>query len=303
MKRTLPIIILTLLTMTGCRYSFEIDDIGYESRLCVRSFVCADSSASVTVHRAIPITDASNTDTSRISPMFSLKCNGSEVEGSQSDIDRGGVQYNMEAFEPGDILELSVEDEGMDRVTASTVIPDFFPECTTEFSTLDQWNRSVSIKYEDNPESDDFYGAVVMSTTTNVETGHEWSGSYHPVGGYDSINIDYSAYSPIVTQLDGEHLFIWKDTDEEDNEYEIKYILDGMFGEKYRKFIYLKLFKMSEEMYRTLCAWYDQDYNIFTYIGFFSPSACYTNINNGVGYFGSYSIRYTEPVEITNEIK
>ena len=77
--------------------------------------------------------------------MFSLKCNGSEVEGSLSNIDRGGVQYNMEAFEPGDILELSVEDEGMDRVTASTVIPDFFPECTTEFSTLDQWNRSVSI--------------------------------------------------------------------------------------------------------------------------------------------------------------
>ena len=45
----------------------------------------------------------------------------------------------------------------------------------------------------------------------------------------------------------------------------------------------------------------DQDYNIFTYIGFFSPSACYTNINNGVGYFGSCSVRYTEPVEITNE--
>ena len=76
-----------------------------------------------------------------------------------------------------------------------------------------------------------------------------------------------------------------------------------MFGKNYRKFIYLKLFKLSEEMYRTLCAWYDQDYNIFTYIGFFSPSACYTNINNGVGYFGSYSVRYTEPVEITNEIR
>lgn len=295
-------IILTLLTMTGCRYSFEIDDIGYESRLCVRSFVCADSSASVTVHRAIPITDAANTDTSRIYPMFSLKCNGVEVEASPSDIDKGGVKYNMEVFESGDLLELSVKEEGMERVTASTVIPGFFPECTTEFSTLDQWNRSVSIKYEDNPETDDFYGAVVMSTTTNAETGYEWSGSYRPVGGYDSINIDYSAYSPVVTQLDGEHLFIWKDTDEEDNEYEIKYVLDGMFGENYRKFIYLKLFKLSEEMYRTLYAWYDQDFNLFTYVGFFSPSACYTNINNGVGYFGSYSVRCTEPVEITNEI-
>lgn len=295
-------IILTLLTMTGCRYSFEIDDIGYESRLCVRSFVCADSSASVTVHRAIPITDAANTDTSRISPMFSLKCNGVEVEASPSDIDKGGVKYNMEVFESGDLLELIVEDEGMERVTASTVIPDFFPECTTEFSTLDQWNRSVSIKYEDNPETDDFYGAVVMSTTTNAETGYEWSGSYQPVGGYDSINIDYSAYSPVVTQLNGEYMFIWKDSDEEDNEYEIKYIHNGMYGEIYKNLTYMKLFKLSEEMYRTLCSWYDQDYNIFTYIGFFSPSACYTNINNGVGYFGSYSVRYTEPVEITNEI-
>ena len=289
--------------MTGCRYSFEIDDIGYESRLCVRSFVCADSSASVTVHRAIPITDAANTDTSRISPMFSLKCNGAEVEESPSDIDKGGVKYNMEAFKSGDLLELSVKEEGMERVTASTVIPDFFPECTTEFSTLDQWNRSVSIKYEDDPETEDFYGAIVMTSTTNTETGLTWSGSETPASGHDNLNIDYNAYSPVVTQLDGEYLFIWKDSDEEDNEYEIKYDLDGMFGKKYRKFIYLKLFKLSEEMYRTLCAWYDQDYNIFTYIGFFSPSACYTNINNGVGYFGSYSVRCTEPVEITNDIK
>lgn len=301
MKRTLPIIIITLLMMTGCRYSFELSDIGLEPRLCVRSFVCADSSVIVTVHRAIPITDAANTDTSRISPMFSLKCNGSEVEESQSDIDRGGVQYNMEAFKPGDLLELSVEEEGMKRVTASTVIPDLFPDCTTEFYKYDQWNRGALIKYEDNPETEDFYGAIVMTSTTNTETGLTWSESKRPIRGHDNLNIDYNAYSPVVTQLDGEYLFIWKDSDEEDNEYEIKYDLDGMFGKKYRKFIYLKLFKLSEEMYRTLCAWYDQDYNIFTYIGFFSPSACYTNINNGVGYFGSCSVRYTEPVEITNE--
>ena len=296
-------IILTLLMMTGCRYSFEIDDIGLEPRLCVRSFVCADSSATITVHRAIPITDAANTDTSRISPVFSLKCNGVEVEASQSDIDKGGIKYNMAAFKSGDLLELSVEEEGMERVTASTVIPDFFPECTTEFYEYDQWKRGVLIKYEDNPETEDFYGAVVMSKVTNIETGHSWSGSELPTGGFDNLNIDYSAYSPVVTQLDGEYIFVWKDSDEEDNEYEIQYSLSGFFGEQYQNFIYLKLFKLSEEMYRTLYAWYDYDYNIFTYIGFYSPSACYTNINNGVGYFGSYSVRHTEPVEITVEIK
>lgn len=65
--------------------------------------------------------------------------------------------------------------------------------------------------------------------------------------------------------MDGNYLFIWKDVDEEDNEYEVSYMDPGL-PDFYRKSVYLRLFKLSEETYKTLYADYEQHYDEFAYL-------------------------------------
>ncbi|MBQ7811369.1 MAG: DUF4249 family protein [Bacteroidales bacterium] len=294
---------LVLLVLSGCRYSFEIYDIGLEPTLCIRSFICADSTASITVHKAVPVTHAAFLDTAIVSPSLSLTCNGEAVAASVTKSGKGNRIFGSQAFKPGDTIEISMETEDVERVSAVTTVPGLFPECTTEFYTDADGEKAVRVSYKDDPETEDFYGICVMYEAEAKEDAEIISGKTHtedawPLGYVDHLTLDNSKKAPAVSNMmDGNYLFIWKDVDEEDNEYEVSYMDPGL-SDFYRKSVYLRLFKLSEETYKTLYADYEQHYDEFAYLGFDSPSFSYTNINNGVGYFGAYSVRETEPVTI-----
>lgn len=301
MKKIL-IIFGVILTITSCRYSFEIEKIGLETELCVRSMVCADSTVNILLHKAVPITDIEKMDTSIISPILTLKCNGDEIETTVSCAENGGRRFTTDAFKAGDRLEIIAGAEGVETVMASTVIPEEFPPYEIhDFGILPSNNSTdeqrAILSYNDNPETDDFYGVsveILLGYHYSNSTEIFWSSStVYPGEGYDNLELDPNAYSPTIGEIEGKKVYIWKDI-EADGGYEIRFKSSHgnvRIVEKRTRFC---LYKFSEELYKTLKADFEAGYNPMFYIGFATPSFTYTNIDGGLGYFGAYSKTYSD---------
>lgn len=270
------------MTLSGCRYSFDIKDSGLEPRICVMSYICSGAEAGIEVYKTVPIYEAGNADMALISPSYSLKCNGKEVEMSSDVVPNDGLMLSSPAFKTGDILELTVGAEGLETVTARTTVPGCFPGFTQTYGFDEDGNRSIIIRYEE--ESEGYYGANVEYRIEG-KNGFVYEGFAFPIEGYDDLSIDSNAYSPIVTYINDKHIFVWDD--EADGKYEIKF-RDNNLTKGVRKYR-LHLYRLSEEMYRKLNAEYDADCNPFAGLGFSSPSFTYSNVDNGAGWFCAYS--------------
>lgn len=276
------ILLLTLPLLSGCRYSFEINDSGLEPRICVMSYICSGEEAGIEIYKTVPVYATGNADMTLVSPSYSLKCNGEEVDISSAEVPNDGLILNSPAFKAGDVLELTVGAEGLETVTASTTVPGNFPEFTQTYGLDEDGNRSIIIEYM--KETGSYYGANVEYRIEG-ENGFVYEGFALPIEGYDEISIDNNAYSPVVTYINDKHIFVWDD--EADGKYEIKF-RDNTISKGVRKYR-LHLYKLSEEMYRKLNAEYDADSNPFAGLGLSSPSFTYSNIDNGAGWFCAYS--------------
>lgn len=276
------ILLLTLPLLSGCRYSFDINDSGLEPRICVMSYICSGEEAGIEIYKTVPVYATGNADMALVSPSYSLKCNDEEVDISSAEVPNDGLMLNSQAFKAGDVLELTVGAEGLETVTASTTVPGNFPEFTQAYGLDEDGNRSIIIEHKKEAES--YYGANVEYRIEG-ENGFVYEGFAFPIEGYDEISIDNNAYSPVVTYINDKHIFVWDD--EADGKYEIKF-RDNTISKGVRKYR-LHLYKLSEEMYRKLNAEYDADSNPFAGLGLSSPSFTYSNIDNGAGWFCAYS--------------
>ena len=119
-----------------------------------------------------------------------------------------------------------------------------------------------------------------------------------PPSGYNDMQLEPEAYSPIILSFNGDYLYIWKDSEEEDNEYDLSFNYrpkwDGYVAEVKDTEIQCTLFKLSEEMYRYLFAQFDRKNNPFKDAGLSSPAFTYSNVRNGVGYLCGYSMVRSE---------
>ena len=276
------ILILTLPLLSGCRYSFDINDSGLEPRICVMSYICSGEEAGIEIYKTVPVYATGNADMTLVSPSYSLKCNDEEVDIYSAEVPNDGLILNSPAFKAGDVLELTVGAEGLETVTARTTVPGSFPEFTQTYGLDEDGNRSIIIEYM--KEAGSYYGANVEYRIEG-ENGFVYEGFAFPIEGYDEISIDNNAYSPVVTYINDKHIFVWDD--EADGKYEIKF-RDNTISKGVRKYR-LHLYKLSEEMYRKLNAEYDADSNPFAGLGLSSPSFTYSNIDNGAGWFCAYS--------------
>ena len=112
------------------------------------------------------------------------------------------------------------------------------------------------------------------------------------------LQIEPEAYTPILISFKGEYLYVWRDLDEEDNEYDLSFNYrpqwDGEAVEVKDAEIQCTLFKLSEEMYRYLFAQFDSYSNPFLGAGMSSPAFTYSNVRNGAGYLCGYSVVHSE---------
>lgn len=285
------IILISFLAATSCRYSFELDTYGLEQRIAVRSVIGAEDSTSILVHKALPITEIGNEDTYMDNAAVILKCNGKEVETSSVRLDKTGFRFDAGVFKHGDRIEIIAGADGIETATAVTTIPEKFPDFEVDLKVVENGIRHLNIAYEDNPETEDYYGVsvlrqVVLNATPDVLLPESpiW-----PISYGEGLTLDPNAYSPVFTLWNGLSLFIWKDGDETDNTYDIFFRHDYENYQIKERQVKCRLFKLSEELYRTILAEYDLSDSPFASLGLSSPSFTYTNIKNGVGWFCSYS--------------
>ena len=273
--------LLCILLLSGCRYSFDLQDSGLEPRICIISHINEGDEGEIEIYKTVPIYEAGRADMSLVSPSFSVKCNGTEMDVPYELIGNEGLRISLPEFRSGDILELTAGADGLETISASTTVPEAFPEFTQQFRFDEDNNRSILITYEEGTGKN-FYGASVeYRVPYKLNPNTAFTGFCYPVNGYDELTIDSNAYSPVAVYVKDKYIFVWNE--EAKGEYEIKFRLDHYAdtGMKFR----LHLYRLSEEMYRTLNAEYDSDSNPFAYLGMSSPSFTYTNIKNGVGYF------------------
>jgi len=293
MKRYI-IYALMVLVLGGCRYSFDLKDSGLEPKICVMAVMAEGEETGIRVCKTVPVYEVGKADAEMAQPRFTLLCNGKEVEAGEAEACEDGYRINAEAFRSGDLIELRVEAEGLEAVAASTVIPEQFPPYTQEMYQDEDRNYCVRVTYEDDPETRDYYGAVVEYRT--YMTSGELNPHIHtapPLSWNNEISIDPDAYAPAVIQIkemDHDWMFIWKDEDGENSSYEMKIHYESYGnGGKGIQDTRIRLYRLSEEMYRRLYAQYDIESNPFAGIGMSSPSFTYNNIKGGVGWFCSYS--------------
>lgn len=294
--------ILTLLfALTSCKYPFALDYMDAKPMIAIRSYICADSVVTININKAIPLSKLATVDTNLENPSFLLKCNGMNVDVKEEMVDKGGLVLYADAFKCGDSIEISVESDETEQVVANTIIPDMFPHYELELTIGNYSDRNLKIRYNDNSGTTDWYGAIVNWSGIMVsdldQNGLQYTDvtnhNVFPPSGYNEIQIEPISRYPVAVLFNGDYLYIWRDSDEDDNEYELNfnyytrqgnYIIDVMETE-----IQCTLFKLSEDMYRYLLAQFDRQNNPFKDAGLSSPSFTYSNVKNGVGYFCGYS--------------
>ena len=299
-------ILMLLLALTGCKYSFDLDNKDVQPLTAIRSYICADSLVTIDISKVVPLSQLATADTTLMNPHYSLKCNGVEVDCEESMIGEGRLSLRTDAFKSGDKIDIVFESDDTETAVASTVIPDAFPEYELELCNGIDAQRNLKIRYKDDPDTDDWYAAVVkwnglqeryvgLEEPLIVEVTDQ---KIYPPTGYNDLQLEPEAYSPIIISFRTDYMYVWKDSDEEDNEYDLCFNYrsqwDGSVGSVQDAEVQCTLFKLSEEMYRYLFSEFDSWNNPFTEAGLSSPAFTYTNVKNGVGYLCGYSAVHSE---------
>ena len=299
-------LILLLLALTGCKYPFDIDNKDLKPMAVIRSYVCADSLVTIDINKTVPLSQLATADTALVNPHYSLRCNGVEVECNESMIGEGRLSLRADAFKSGDRIEIIFESDDTEIAVASTVIPDSFPEYELELCKSSDAQRNLKIRYKDDPDNDDWYAAIVkwnglqeryvgLDEPQIFEVKDQMT---YPPSGYNDLQLEPEAYSPIIMSFKGDYLYIWKDSDEDDDEYDLCFSYrsqwDGYVNSVKDAEVQCTLFKLSEEMYRYLFSEFDNWSNPFTEAGLSSPAFTYSNVKNGVGYLCGYSVVHSE---------
>ncbi len=325
--KTLSLVLAALPLSVSCEYTFDLKGLGTEGKVYL---TCVAGSSDTTVFdlaTTLPIKDIPGSPVPTDNARASLSVNGTPVELSRSTDSSSGIPegsfYILRRFSPGDVLDFSASVEGLDAVSASTVIPEKFPEVATEVSLDSAYNSSgnpyktvtFTVSFDDDPGSEDYYGISVrrltyyeklFDQTQETFDNEDYEGWMTLV--YDTadettsrdpvLTTYYSGGNGIGDQYGGE-MILWDDGPfngkraslevsvvyDQDERYTMK---TGVLNCRYK--YRLVLYRLSPEFYRKVKSEYIISNNSYISQGLVSPSFIYTNVNGGLGLFGSLSV-------------
>lgn len=285
------------MSAVGCDYHFELDNIVEDPLICIRSYMPAGDSAVIRLNKTVPVTVIGKIDTTLVSPSYSLKCNGREMELDETWSDNGCLHIKTGGFRSGDRLEITATAEGMEPASASTIVPDRFPDYSVKTFQDEKGNSIAEIHIDEMPENGNFYGAAI-EFYADIEYKDD-EGEPYKIDGYvfvdfndEEIPLDYNGYYPYYIYREDKEVVLWSEKDMTEGAYRIRMDfrrnMNNYDNKRIERYIRVHLLRFSEEMYRTLYAEAAMD-NFLASLGFSSPSFTYNSIDNGTGYFGAYS--------------
>lgn len=327
--------------VSSCRYTFDLTGLSDKGKIYM---VCIPGGSDTTIFElkyTVPLAGSGAKPASVENAAVSFSVNGSPEklllsDGSDPRIPEGSF-YTLRKFSAGDVLDLSASAEGIDDISAETVVPDRFPDVQTEIGLETEYNSfgqydalALKVSFRDDPASEDFYGIMVQ-------------GQVYYVRNFDTAQEDFPAadycYFPYVFTDDTQDISSEKPElrvnytggnrlNEDSSDPEMLLFNDGSFNGRIvemsvninysQDFRYTMntgtvecrsryrfiLFKLSPEFYDSIKAWYNRSYNL-PYVEYVmsSPSFVYTNIRGGLGFFGAVNVSVSEWMDNPGDMK
>ncbi len=317
MKIRIISLLLVLWAFQACEKDINFKEFGQEPRLCVFGL---SGASDMTVVRLFPTNVLGNSQSEGVSvegARVSLTVNGTEVALSPADELPVGSYCANRPLSPGDKLEFRASVEGLEPVEARCAVPAVFPEYSVGMEKIrGTWNGDdsyeiatrlgVTVEFEDDPDTDDYYGMQVyrcreMYSYSNVReyeylepVTYSYSGIYDfslsdvPMVMHYALGTDIysSEYAPMLVVDDGsfvggkgrmEFLTLYRDDSSD------------------RRFLYkIFLYRLSPELYRFVKAGAIASTGMPILLMMAPPAYAYTNVRGGAGVFGSLTCTETD---------
>lgn len=302
--------VLTALLLSGCQMVFDIESSG-NGKLFLQCIPGASDSTVIQLYRTLPADQVWKTDEMLEQVRIDFKVNGESLNVEHAVERTGTVQpgcwYVDSPIRNGDRVEVAVSADSFEEVSASTSIPDGFPEYEAEVV-----GNCIRVCFSDSPDTGDIYGVAVLcerttyyyteiveicTVTPETATG---SALYTDYGsGFRDIKFNGWTFGD-----DYSVVRIWRDEVFDSREVtllfpigKIEYhpdVWDWHPDDLPQTYRYkLKLYRFSKEFYDYAIALDNAENNSFAKHGLAPASFAFTNVSGGLGVLAGCSLEET----------
>lgn len=301
---------------SACSYHFDIEEMGENPKLVIYSFPGNQDTTFIQVSKSIPVSSKQDQQTALSGAKITFCVNGKEKEVQYAEEGSTSMpqacNYVLGKFYPGDRIEIKAEAENLPAVSSRTEIPAFFP--LKQFKLVKKLNSNgmkiiqFQISLQDDPSETNYYGVV-------IEEMSDYTGSYrisilslldteeepllHQTGALDDLLLgdSYDTYGG---------MYIFSDNKINGKEYTLRLNDNNSYepnsdypdGTRWSRFYYrVTVFGLSADYYLYAKNILDLRNNELGRYGLSPIRPSYTNIQNGLGLLGGYSMEQSEWLE------
>lgn len=310
-------IYLSILAFCGaCSYHFDIEETRENPKLVIYSFPGNQDTTFIQVSKSIPVGGNRDQQTALSDAKITFCVNGKEKEVQYAEKGSTSIPqacyYALGKFYPGDRIEIKAEAENLPAVSSRTEIPFFFP--LKQFNLvkkLDIYGKKIiqfQISLQDDPSETNYYGVIIekmssyddgcrISTLSLLDTEEE--PLVHQTGALDDLLLgdSYDSYFG---------MYIFSDNKINGKEYTLRLNDNNSYqpnsdspdGTRWSRFYYrVTVFGLSADYYLYAKNILDLRNNELGRYGLSPIRPTYTNIQNGLGLLGGYSMGQSEWLE------
>lgn len=305
---------------SACSYHFDIEEMGENPKLVIYSFPGNQDTTFIQVSKSIPVSSKQEQQTVLSDAKITFCVNGKEKEVQYAEEGSTSIPqacyYVLGKFYPGDRIEIKAEAEDLPAVSSQTEIPAFFP--LKQFKLVKKLNNNgmkiiqFQISLQDDPSETNYYGVIIeeMSNYKNnwgertyINTlstlNLEAEPLLHQTGALDDLLLgdsreDYQGmYIFSDDKINGKEYTLHLN---DNNSYQKNY--DSSDGTDWSHYYYrVTVFGLSADYYLYVKNIIDLGNNELGRYGLSPIRPTYTNIQNGLGILGGYSMEQSEWLE------
>jgi len=297
MKRIITSAVPLLVLLVSCDMEIDVNYVETElkSKLVLNSICCSDTDEhTVSLGISHPLFGESSLADTLASPAVSVYHNGKSVPVSLEHVDANGAEYKFKApFVAGDKVEMNASASGLGSIYGEAL----FPSGASIDKLVTSWYKEGGVEklkiladISDIRGQQDYYRVVVKTKTVFVPNDPEddpWNTKEIDISN-DPIFSDYSGPIP---QQSANYYRIFSDRLFADGSYTLNLSVDlerasSWIGMSVVVYLRVELHTLQEPFYKYLystSAAHNKDF-------YSEPVAVYSNINNGFGILGTYSV-------------
>lgn len=300
-----------LLSTTSCSYNFDISCINAEKKLVAYCFPGNGDTTLIQLSSSVPLQSNDYLIPGVRDADISFSVNGDSKPVGRIDPTARSHFFTTAPCKPGDQIQLSAYVKDLPPVASSTAIPELIILNNITLK-LGHSNTTKCVEFQinftDHPDRKDYYAIRIERKLETWENDTLVSSYIYA----QSIDTNREPLLKNSTQLDDlfmptpdqlHDIYIWNDTNIQGKDYTLKPSIyyspnqEDSLGNRKRKYIYtyrINLYTLSEAFYKYLKNVNEINNNQLGDSDLAPKRPSYTNIENGFGVLGGYSLVQSE---------